>query len=192
MVKGDSEDSSQSEHGNWNVASDYAKLKIMKHLYDADKYEVIALFGHYDLLDELMITVDVDLLKIHGLRRLVNTLLMLINNSIFAVKDKKSEKGKKKTDREILNHYKAELKKIKKIISKNPSPIFSYKVNQIKNTKVLKIDIEKYQRVLDFVIEIKAKINEPLNRYDLIFAHKEDFDSETAKKLIKDGLIERG
>ncbi len=188
MAKDDSGDSAQSEYGNWNVASDYAKLKIMKHLYDADKYEVISLFGHYDLLDEIMMDVDVDLLKIHGFRRLVNTLLMLINNSIFAVKKKESKKGKKKTDREILEHYRDELKKIKKLIPK----LYSHKVNQVKKTKVLKIDIEKYQKVLDFVIEIKAKINEPLNKYDLIFSHKEEFDSEQAKKFIKEGLMTKG
>lgn len=188
MPKDDYGDSAQSEHGNWNVASDYAKLKIMKHLYDADKYEVISLFGHYDLLDELMIQIDVDTLKIQGFRRLVNTLLMLINNSIFAVKKKTSKKGKNKTDREILEHYKEELKKIKNLIPK----LYSYKVNQVKNTNVLKIDLEKYQKVLDFVIEIKAKINEPLNKYDLIFSHKEEFDPETAKKQIKEGLMKKG
>ena len=188
MGKSDYEDSAQSEYGNWNVASDYAKLKIMKHLYDADKYEVISLFGHYDLFDELMIDVSVDLLKIHGFRRLVNSLLMLINNSIFAVKKKKSKKGQKKTDREILEHYKDGLKKIKKIIPK----LYKYKVNQVNKTKVLKIDLEKYQKVLDIVIEIKAKINEPLNKYDLIFSHKEEFDSETAKKSIKEGLMTKG
>ncbi len=185
----DDEDSSQSEHGNWNVASDYAKIKIMKHLEEADKYEVIALFGHYDLLDELMIEIDVDLLKIHGFRRLVNSLIMLINNSIFAVKKgKKLKDPKKKTDREILEHYKKELKKIKVATPR----LYRYEVNQVQKTKVLKLDVEKYQKVLDFVIEIKSKINEPLNKYDLIFAHKEDFDSDTAKEMIKKGLIEKG
>lgn len=181
-------DSSQSDYGNWNVASDYAKLKIMKHLYDADRYEIISTFGHYDLLDELMITVDVDLLKIHGFRRLINTLLMLINNSIFAIKKKASKKGQKKTDREILEHYKKELKKIKEIVPK----LYTHQVNQISKTKVLKIDVKKYHTVLDIVIEIKAKINEPLNKYDLIFSHKEEFDPEKAKELMKKGITETG
>ncbi len=189
MDKGDFEETSQSEHGNWNVASDYAKLKIMKHLYDADRYEVIALFGHYDLLDELMIPIDVDLLKIQGLRRLINSLLMLINNSIFAVKNKRSKKGSKtKTDREKLNHYKKELKKIKTIIPK----LYEYEFNDINKTKILKIDEEKYQKVLDFVIETKAKINEPLNKYDLIFSHKEEFTTEEAKKQVFKDLTTKG
>ena len=189
MDKGEFGDTSQSEHGNWNVASDYAKLKIMKHLYDADKYEIIALFGHYDLLDEIiMVDVDVDLLKIQGFRRLVNTLLMLINNSIFAVKKKISKKGNPKTDREKLDHYKEELKKIKILIPK----LYKYEVNAIHRTKKIKIITEKYQKVLDFVIETKARINEPLNKYDLIFSHKEEFDPAEAKKQIFKDLTTKG
>lgn len=188
MGKDDYGDTSQSEHGNWNVASDYAKLKIMKHLFDADKYEIISTFGHYDLLDELMVKVNVDVLKIHGFRRLINSLLMLINNSIFAVKGKKSKDGKKKTDREILEHWKEQLKKIKEIIPK----LYNYQRNDISRTKILILDVYKYQKVLDLVVDIKAKINEPLNKYDLIFSHKEDFDSEKAKKQIMDGLTTKG
>ena len=130
--KEDYTDSSQSDHGNWNVASDYAKMKIMKHLYDADVYEVIAIFGYYDLIDELGMNVEVDTLKIHGFKRLVNTLLMLINNSIFAVKKKTSKKGHKKTDREILEHYRSELKKIKTLIPK----LVEYKTNAVHKTKI--------------------------------------------------------
>ncbi len=188
MAKGDDEDSSQSEHGNWNVASDYAKLKIMKHLEDSDKYEIIALFGHYNLLDELMIDIDSDTLKIHGFRRLVISLIMLINNSLFAVKKKKSKKGQKKTDREVLEYYKEELKKIKKIIPK----LYRYKVNQVNKTRLLKLDVEKFQKTLDYVIEVKSKINEPLNKYDLIFAYKEEFDSDKAKEQMKKEMSSKG
>ena len=35
-----------SETGNWNVASDYSRLKIMKPLYNCDIYENIAKFGY--------------------------------------------------------------------------------------------------------------------------------------------------
>ncbi len=195
MGKNDGEDSSQSEHGNWNVASDYAKLKIMKHLEDSDRYEIIALFGHYNLLDELMIDIDSDTLKIHGLRRLVISLIMLINNSLFAVKSKKRKKGEKKpiktkdmSDRELLEFYKEELKKIKKIIPN----LYRYKVNQINKTRLLKLDVEKYQKTLDYVIEVKSKINEPLNKYDLIFAYKEEFDSDKAKEQMKREMSSKG
>ncbi len=114
---------------------------------------------------------------------------MLINNSLFAVKKKKKKKGSKiKTDREILEHYKKELKKIKELIPK----LYYYQTNDVARTQVLVIYLEKYRKVLDYVVDVKAKINEPLNKYDLIFSHKEEFDSETAKKQIKDGLITKG
>ena len=55
-----------SETGNWNVASDYAKYKIMKPLLLADDYEIIATFGYSDLLEDLAGNYDLDYLKIKG------------------------------------------------------------------------------------------------------------------------------
>ena len=43
--KGIYEDSVISEHGTWNVAADYARIKIMEPLALADQYELIATFG---------------------------------------------------------------------------------------------------------------------------------------------------
>ncbi len=167
-----------SDYGNWNVASDYSRLKIMKQLYLADEYETIATFGFSDFFDELSIAVDTDILKIRGFKRLIKSLMMVIDNSIFAIK---------KNEKETLKKLRAELTRYWNILP----TLFKYKVNQKSRSRKLELN-EEYQKALERVIEIKAEINEPLNRYDLIFTHKEDFDPQKAKELIKKRLTEIG
>ena len=57
----DTDDSLMSELGNWNTAADYARFKIMKPLYLADEYEMIATFGSIDLEDIYMDSNDLEL-----------------------------------------------------------------------------------------------------------------------------------
>lgn len=173
------DDTEISEFGNWNVAADYSKLKIMKQLYLADEYEIIATFGFVDFMDELNFQLNVDVLKIRGFKRLIKSLLMVISNSRFAIK---------KGDREKLDKFKEELTRFWKVIH----VLFEHKKNQKNKTSELRIKEEVYNKALERVLEIKTEINEPLNKYDLIFTHKEDFDPARAKAMIKEGLTKRG
>ena len=179
MPKKDSDDYNISETGNWNVAADYSRLKIMKPLYLADLYETIATFGHIDFMDELSIDVNVDTLKIKGFRRLVKTLILVISNSQFAIK---------KGSQDNLKKYKEDLEKIYKIIP----ALSKYKVDQRNKTRLLVLDNERYDKALELVSDIKASINEPLNEADLIFTSKEDFDPKAFKKSIFDAATQRG
>ena len=174
-----SEEDIISDYGNWNVAADYSRLKIMKQLYLADEYETIATFGFSDLLDELNIETNVDVLKIRGFRRLIKSLIMVIDNSIFAVKG---------THKEDLVKLRKKLNRYWDVLPK----LFTYQVNQKIKTKELKIKPEEYDLALTGVIEIKSEINAPLNRYDLIFTHKEEFDAAAAKAALKKRLTEVG
>ncbi len=169
-----------SDTGNWNVAADYSKLKIMKQLYLADEYETIATFGFVDFIDELNFNVNTDVLKIRGFKRLIKTLLLIINNTSFAIR--------KTTDKDKMKKLKEELERFWKVVP----VLFEYKQNQRNKTKELKVVEEDYDKAMERVIEIKAEINEPLNKYDLIFTHKEEFDPAAAKRMIKDELINTG
>ncbi|KKK80324.1 hypothetical protein LCGC14_2824620 [marine sediment metagenome] len=141
-----------SDTGNWNVASDFSKLKIMKNLYLADEYEIVATFGTIDLYEELQANFNTDFLKIKAFKRLVKTLMMLIDNSKFAISIK--------NDRTLLDKYKKTLIKINGII-----PLLSNnKQNRINNTSEITLDHKIYDKVLEEVINIKALINEPLIR----------------------------
>lgn len=180
MPKTEGEEFILSEHGTWNVASDYSRLKIMKPLYLCDEYETIATFGHLDFYDELtQESISTDLVKIRGFKRLIKTLILVISNSKFAIKGK---------EKDNLEGYSKELERYYKIVS----TLFNYKTNQIKKTKELKIIAEKYDLALERVLEIKSLINEPLNKFDLIFTHKEEFDPKAYKKQIMDSAVERG
>lgn len=182
MPKKDGDEFLVSESGNWNVADSYAKSKIMEPLYFADKYETIAEFGFENFYDEINLSQDPskDTYRINAFRRLIKTLLRLINNTFFAITQKVSK--------EDLKKYKEELEKIYKIIP----VLYTHKVDQRKGTRILKIKEEDYQKVLDRVIEIKSLINEPLNKHDLIFTHTEEFDPRAAKEEIKKRLTEVG
>jgi|TARA_Y100000310_G_scaffold97876_1_gene95540 hypothetical protein len=179
MVKGRDYDS-VSETGNWNVASDYSKLKIMKPLYMADEYETIATFGSSSLFEELQINYNTDFLRIKALKRLLHVLIMLINNSRFAIKNK--------TDKDKLKEFKKTLDRIGKIIP----TLYKNRTDNIKKTKELIIDVKKYDPILNIIVDIKAEINEYLNKHDLLFTDKEEFDPQQAKKDYFKNLTTRG
>lgn len=195
--KGYIEDANISDTGNWNVASDYSKLKIMQHLYMADEYEIIATFGTSTLIEEMQLTFNPDYLRIRAFRRLVKALIMLIDNSLFAIKDVRSQFGRKqkanendktKTDKDILIEYRKDLKQVYDIIP----ALFKVKRDSIRKTSEVSINKELYDPVLEKVLAIKSKINEPLNRSDLLFLDKEEFDPRDFKKQIMERLATKG
>lgn len=165
----------QSEYGTWNVAAEYSRLKIMRPLALADEYETISTFGHLDFIEEIISDFNPDVLKIRGFKRLIKTLILLINNSKFVVKG---------THKDNLLLYKKELDRYYKVIT----TLFKHRRDDRKKTRQLVIIPEKYDPALDRVIEIKSLINEPLNRFDLIFTYKEQFDPKKAKAEIKKRL----
>ena len=69
MPQYNDDESIVSETGNWNVADDYSKKKIMRPLFLCDYYEDIANFGYESLVEELINyqTPPNDLIKIKAL-----------------------------------------------------------------------------------------------------------------------------
>lgn len=165
------EDYEISETGNWNVADDYSHLKIMKPLALADEYETIAYFGTSSLIEEYQLQItNKDQLKINAFERLVNTLILLINNSLFAIK--------KVDDKTTLEEHKKTLEKIQNLI---PS-LYKIKKDYVKKSQTTTIELEKYNKVLRIVSEVKSNINIPLNNSHLIFTNKEEYDPKKAKE----------
>jgi hypothetical protein len=170
-----------SETGNWNVAFEFVRFKIMKPLYNCDDYSRIATLGYTSLPEELINNnFSIDELKIKGFKWLLNELLLLIDNSLFAVK--------KPADREALEKYYIRLKEIKEI---TPS-LYKNVRSEVKGTSEIKIIEEKYSNILDRVIEIKKLINIPLNKSHLIFTDREEFDPIAFKNKIKERMINEG
>jgi len=168
-----------SDTGNWNVASDFSKLKIMKPLYLSDCYENVARFGHDSIIEQLEnYNIPLDQLKLIGFERLVNELLKICGNVKFAMKSKGTQKE--------LDNIKKKLEEIRRII-----PVLSKTITKMKN-KSLVLENEKYYKTLDIVIGLKSQLNEPLNKNHLIFTDKEEFDPKAYKKSILESAKTRG
>lgn len=179
MPKKDGEDYLISEDGNWNVASDYSKLKIMKPLYLCDEYSNISMYGHSTLIEEMENgNMEISELRLRGLKRLITTLIQVIDNSYFAIKGK--------DDIKELEKHRETLKKALTIF-----PIF-FKVLKGRHGNIIKIDEEKFMKILDEIQEIKYKINVPLNKNNLIFTSKEEFDPSKAKSNLKERMVTQG
>lgn len=169
----------QSDTGNWNVASDYSRIKIMKPLDYCDHYENIARFGYDTLIEQLEnYGIPLDNLKLIGFERLINELLKICGNVRFAMKSKGTDKE--------LEKIKKKLEEVRKIM-----PVLSNVVSKM-NNKTLTLNNEKYYKILDIVIGLKAELNEPLNKNHLIFTNKEEFDPKLYKEQIKEQARNRG
>ncbi len=183
MPKRDSEDHIVSELGNWNVADQYTKSKIMKPLILCDYYEDMATFGYDAIEDQLLAfnTVPNDYIKITALVRLIKELIRLCDNTKFAMR-----RGNSK---ETLLKYKKNLEDLNILVPK----LYTVTCNQINHSKTTKIKnpvlFDKFLRQISL---IKSKINEPLNQNDLIFTDKEEFDPKKFKQRIKKRMTEQG
>ena len=170
-----------SESGNWNVASDFSRIKIMTPLAKCEYYEDIARFGYESIAEELMgHEIQNDLVRYTALRRLISELIKVCKNSKFAMKKDNTKK--------TLKEYEEHLRKIKEILPY----LYNIKTNNINKTKELIIINEKFDKVFDIVLEIKSSINIPLNQNHLIFTDKEEFNPHAYKNSMKERMINRG
>lgn len=167
-----------SDIGNWNVAKEYSHFKLMRHLYLIDEYTNIAIFGSASLIEELENNYPTDVLKLNGLNRLINSLILIIDNSLFACKKGNSKK--------TLQDYRKQLKSIIEIL-----PVV-YKTIRKDGRSEVRLVPEKFSKVLEKVLEIKSNMNEPLNMNHLIFTDKEEFDPKKYKKQIMEDASLRG
>ena len=170
-----------SDTGNWNVASDFARIKIMTPLAKCDYFEDIARFGSESIIEELMgFQIQDDLVRYTGLKRLINELVKICKNSKFAMKKGNTKK--------TLEDYEKELKRIKNILHL----LIRIRKDDVNKTKELIIIPEKFDKTLEIILEIKSSINIPLNQNHLIFTDREEFDLRAFKELKKKQMVDRG
>lgn len=182
MSKDQNKQDSISESGNWNVASEYSKKKIMTPLIAADYYQDIAEFGSESIIDEIVnFNFPEDLTRYKALGRLISALVKVINNSKFALK----KPGTKK----IALTYKKQLLSLKRGLPRLVEKFYDNNTN----TETVRINNQTvFSKVLQIVTEIQAKINEPLNQNHLIFVDKKEFDPREFKDRIKARMVNQG
>lgn len=167
------------ENENWNFAKQYSNGLLMHEIIKIYEYEKIARFGVINFEDQY--NIDPNILtqaKIDAMKWAIDELILLISNSVFAIK--------KNEDKIKMLEYKTNLYRIKKII-----PICIDIIN-IRGKTSIKINEENFSEVLKTEIGIKEAILDLMNRSDLIFIHSEDFDFDQWKKNLGDDLIQGG
>lgn len=178
-----SEDYMISETGNWNVAAEFTKEKIMKPLARCDVYEDIARYGYEDFFEELIYyNIPRDVSRIKAAERLIGEMLKLMNNCKFAMK-------KKGTLAKIYS-LEGSLKKIKKDILPGLYKTTSSQVTKESNIRITNPLV--FEKVLESLSRIKSDLNTPLNQNHLIFTDREEFDPLAFKDHIKHRMVNRG
>jgi hypothetical protein len=169
----------QSGTGNWNVAEDFTKEKIMKHMIYADEYEILATYGTSGILEEFsMDAQSKDMMRLRSIERMRKEIEMIINNTLFAIKDPK--------DKAIMNEH---LKTIKSMRTLIPN---CKKMKPAGDKNVISIDEETFNKFLEILVQIKSDINDPINRADMIFINREMFDPKKFKEKVIEDFIEEG
>jgi len=173
-----------SESANWNVAEGYSKSKILKPLIELDRYLTVAEFGAEDLVEEFNIPEDMkDEIRFKALKRVVSTMLLLIENSKFALK---------KMDMEGFLVYKKQLKLIQSLMKENV--VFKYQVNHRTKSRRVKLIEDKFELFLEKLREIKEEFVTPMNNADLIFSSSNDegLDPDELRKKIMEDIVSAG
>ena len=167
-----------SETGNWNTAQSFIQFKVAKLLVELDEYQEISQYGTANIVEEFVVgEPEKDIAKIKGIFRFHSTLMMLIENTFFAVK--------KHNDKELMKKYYRDLKRLKPLVQE-------VKLRKMINGRMRdSIDEEVFNWILDVLVDIKSKVNIPLNNSDLIFNSVEDFDPDKFKMDIKKRMSER-
>lgn len=158
-----------AESANWNVAADYARLKVMRHLHAIDDYILTARYGFATLAAEFeMPDPNVKVrARIQALHRLAQTLRMLIRNTRFACKTK---------DKPILDNKRQDIERVEKLIPKSYYTIHDDR----SGTSQYKVNEDMFVQCVNILENISEELNEPLNRADLIFTSTEEFDPKKA------------
>ena len=171
-----------SESGNWNVADQYVKSKIMRPLNLSDLYEDVAMFGYESISEELInySAPPNDVIRYKALLRLIHELIRLIDNCKFALK-------KSGTKKEVLG-YRKQLIDLQKLTPK----LIRSRVNQAGDKVFEIINPSQFKKLLSLVCKVKSKINEPLNKNHLIFTDREEFNPRGFKKDLKVRMVSQG
>lgn len=169
-----------SESQPWNIASDFATNKIAKPLITADSYEEIARFGSTDMRDDFIITPEQkNQARVFAMERLIYTLQLVINNSLFAIRKKELEE---------MKGYLTTLDKLEKMFKQ----CYNHSYNQKTKTKGIVIDEDKFSKVIDLLSKIKSDICNPLNKAQLIFTSTEEIDPDEYLRKMKEDMIMSG
>lgn len=168
-----------SETGNWNIAQNWTNDMIFRPFFEASLYLQIAKFGFLDIEEDFLMDDNSKInSRIKALPLARNKIEMGIRNSCFAIRNTK--------DKEKMQEF------LKDVVSLDKNMEFIK--DKVVDRDVYKIIIneEMFKLIYDVLIRIYTEVTEPMNRNDLIFNYKEQFDPHEFKKNIKERFVEGG
>jgi len=159
----------------WNVADGYMKLKVLKFLIDADRYEIISIYG-LETMDNTFLPEDVIVpRRIEGIHRLKDTLKIIMANANFALKNE---------DKIKMETHRKRILEVEKVLN----GIYGTETNYATNQTQIVIKEEFFNKCLNILQDVKEKINSILNNAGLIFRAGEEIDLEKLEEeIIKGG-----
>lgn len=173
-------DLEKSDTGNWNVAQYFVIMKIMKLLAELDILEVRARYGSNSTEEEFMMGFsDITRVRVNSIKRLPDTLRMLIGNTLFAIR---------RSDKKEFMMYHDMVLELKTLVPSTYEVIKDVRNNRDK----IIINETNFDKVLDGLVYVKDKILLPMNKADLIFTAQEEFNPTEYKKKRITEFIETG
>jgi len=166
----------QTKSENWNIAMGYVQMKLLKPLIEMDKLVTIAIYGTEQIEDAFRIPEEMKVeYRIQAIRRLIDTIKEIIENSEFACK---------KESKETLIVLDERVDNVSNVLSGITNQTTDQRTNQI----VIRINEPHFHKCLNELRKIKKEIVKPLNDSALIFQSSDEINLET----IKDQIIHGG
>ena len=166
----------QTKSENWNIAQGFTQLKILKPLIEMDKLVTIAIYGTEQIEDAFRISEEMKVeYRIQAIRRLIDTIKQLIENSDFAC----NQEGK-----ETLMALDRRVEQVANVLS----GITFQTTDQRNGAVIVRINEPHFYKCMEELRKIKKEIATPLNQNALIFQASEELDLNK----LKDDLIEGG
>lgn len=168
-----------SETGNWNIANNWANEMIFKPFYEASQYKTIAKFGCSDIEEDFTFDDQTKVMsRIKALNWYKDKMEQGIRQCLFAIRNSNDKKRVQDFLAEIID-----LNKVLEMVSEKIVDRDKYKIN---------INEDAFNLVYNCLNRIFTEVTEPMNKSDLIFNYREQFDPKKAKKRIKDDFITTG
>lgn len=170
----------EQDEQTFNVAGGFVILKILKPMVECDKYEMIAIYGTENMETSITLSPpERNYYRAEALRRLKDTLLVIIENTEFKIKGSRFI-----WNADNFRTYKTRLS----LVSKYINNVTYENVNQLTKQKELLINEDLFDTILEILRDVKTNMNKEINESDLIFKQIEALDIDKVTKRIEEGF----
>jgi hypothetical protein len=166
-----------SETGNWNIAENWSNEMIFKPFYEASQYLTIAKFGCSNIEEDFMFNDETKVKsRVRALNWAKDKLEQGIRQCLFAIRNQ--------TDKDKVKAYLKEIVDLNEVMN-----MVEQKIVDRDTVKSL-VNEEAFDLAYGVLNRIFTEVTEPMNKSDLIFNFREQFDPKEFKDKIRESFIE--